>query len=195
MAESLFDKLQLQAFKAGVAPRTKDSQNWFRNQLKNMRNINRQRLLKDSALEKVQRPRMGDMYMFFYDAKNKDTLPYWDQFPLIIMVERAPGGFYGLNVHYLPLPLRAKFFDALLSTTNDNKFDEGTRMRVRYRMIKNVRKLKYFKPCFKHYLTDHIDSRIVKVQPSEWEVAMFLPVQRFKGATATQVWKESRAAI
>lgn len=195
MADSLFNTLQAQAFKAGVTPRTKDSQMWFRKKLMNMRNINRQKLLKDSAVEKVQRPRMGDMYMFYYDAKHKDTLPYYDQFPLIIMVEKAPKGFYGINVHYLPLPLRAKFFDALLETATDDKYDEGTRLRTRYRMIKNVQKLKYFKPCFKHYLTSQVDSRIVKIQPSEWEVAMFMPVQRFKGATATQVWKDSKAMI
>lgn len=195
MADSLFNTLQAQAFKAGVTPRTKDSQMWFRKKLMNMRNINRQKLLKDSAVEKVQRPRMGDMYMFYYDAKHKDTLPYYDQFPLIIMVEKAPKGFYGINVHYLPLPLRAKFFDALLETATDDKYDEGTRLRTRYRMIKNVQKLKYFKPCFKHYLTSQVDSRIVKIQPTEWEVAMFMPVQRFKGATATQVWKDSKAMI
>lgn len=195
MADSLFNTLQAQAYKAGVTPRTKDSQMWFRKKLMNMRNINRQKLLRDSAVEKVQRPRMGDMYMFYYDAKHKDTLPYYDQFPLIIMVEKAPKGFYGINVHYLPLPLRAKFFDALLATATDDKYDEGTRLRTRYRMIKNVQKLRYFKPCFKHYLTSQIDSRIVKIQPTEWEVAMFMPVQRFKGATATQVWKDSKAMI
>jgi len=195
MADSLFNTLQAQAYKAGVTPRTKDSQMWFRKKLMNMRNINRQKLLRDSAVEKVQRPRMGDMYMFYYDAKHKDTLPYYDQFPLIIMVEKAPKGFYGINVHYLPLPLRAKFFDALLETATDDKYDEGTRLRTRYRMIKNVQKLRYFKPCFKHYLTSQVDSRIVKIQPSEWEVAMFMPVQRFKGATATQVWKDSKAMI
>lgn len=195
MADSLFNTLQAQAYKAGVTPRTKDSQMWFRKKLMNMRNINRQKLLRDSAVEKVQRPRMGDMYMFYYDAKHKDTLPYYDQFPLIIMVEKAPKGFYGINVHYLPLPLRAKFFDALLETATDDKYDEGTRLRTRYRMIKNVQKLRYFKPCFKHYLTSQVDSRIVKIQPTEWEVAMFMPVQRFKGATATQVWKDSKAMI
>ena len=193
MAESFFDRLQVQAFRAGIQIRTDDSMDWFRDKLRNMRNINRQQLIKDARLERVTRPRMGDMYMFFYDPKHKETLPYYDTFPLIIMVERAPGGFYGLNLHYLPPVLRAKLFDAL-TLTND-KYDETTRFRARYRVLKSVRKLRMFKPCFKHYLTAHIESRIAKVQPSEWEIAMFMQTQRFKKSTATNVYRESRRAI
>ena len=69
MADSFFEKLQLQAFRAGVQPRSDESQKWFRNKLKNIGQVNRQKLLRDSALQRVARPRMGDMYMFFYDPK------------------------------------------------------------------------------------------------------------------------------
>jgi len=195
MANTLFQDLQVKAFRAGVKPRSDESMKWFRNQVKNMRNINRQSLLKDEAVKKVSRPRMGDMYMFYYDPKHKETLPFYDQFPLIIMVDRAPGGFYGLNLHYLPPNLRARFFDSLMDTMSNNKYDESTRLRARYSLLQSARKMRYFKPCFKHYLTSHVDSRIAKVEPTEWEIALFLPVQRFKGATATQVYKDSRSKI
>lgn len=168
---------------------------WFRNKLKDMRSINRQKLMRDPSVTKVRRPRMGDMYMFFYDPKHKETLPYYDTFPLIIMVEAAPGGFYGLNLHYLPPVLRAKFFDALQETMTDKDYDDGTRFRARYSLLKSATKLRYFKPCFKHYLTNHVESGIVKIEPTEWEIAMFMPVQRFKKATATQVYRDSRRKI
>ena len=192
MADSFFEKLQLQAFRAGVQPRSDESQKWFRNKLKNIGQVNRQKLLRDSALQRVARPRMGDMYMFFYDPKHKETLPYYDTFPLIIMVEKAPGGFYGLNMHYLPPVLRAKLFDGL--EKSDERYDENTRFRARYRLLQSVRKLKYFKPCFKHYLTKHVEGRISKVEAPEWEIALFMPTQRFKKATATQVYADSRKA-
>ena len=192
MADSYFEKLQLQAFRAGVQPRSDESQKWFRNKLKNIGQVNRQKLLRDSALQRVARPRMGDMYMFFYDPKHKETLPYYDTFPLIIMVEKAPGGFYGLNMHYLPPVLRAKLFDGLAKS--DERYDENTRFRARYRLLQSVRKLKYFKPCFKHYLTKHVEGRISKVEAPEWEIALFMPTQRFKKATATQVYADSRKA-
>ena len=193
MADSFFERLQLQAFRAGVQPRSQESQKWFRNKLKNIGQVNRQKLLRDSALERVSRPRMGDMYMFFYDPKHKETLPYYDTFPLIIMVEKAPGGFYGLNMHYLPPVLRAKLFDGLAKS--DERYDENTRFRARYRLLQSVRKLRYFKPCFKHYLTKHVEGRISKVEAPEWEIALFMPTQRFKKATATQVYADSRKAI
>lgn len=193
MADSFFERLQLQAFRAGVQPRSQESQKWFRNKLKNIGQVNRQKLLRDSALERVSRPRMGDMYMFFYDPKHKETLPYYDTFPLIIMVEKAPGGFYGLNMHYLPPVLRAKLFDGLVKS--DERYDENTRFRARYRLLQSVRKLRYFKPCFKHYLTKHVEGRISKVEAPEWEIALFMPTQRFKKATATQVYADSRKAI
>ena len=192
MADSFFEKLQLQAFRAGVQPRSDESQKWFRNKLKNIGQVNRKKLLRDSALQRVARPRMGDMYMFFYDPKHKETLPYYDTFPLIIMVEKAPGGFYGLNMHYLPPVLRAKLFDGLAKS--DERYDENTRFRARYRLLQSVRKLKYFKPCFKHYLTKHVEGRISKVEAPEWEIALFMPTQRFKKATATQVYADSRKA-
>ena len=143
-------------------------------------------------MQRVARQRMGDMYMFFYDPKHKETLPYYDTFPLIIMVEKAPGGFYGLNMHYLPPVLRAKLFDGLAKS--DERYDENTRFRARYRLLQSVRKLKYFKPCFKHYLTKHVEGRISKVEAPEWEIALFMPTQRFKKATATQVYADSRKA-
>ena len=54
------------------------------------------------------------MNMFFYDPKHKDTLPYYDRFPLSVIIGPAKGGFYGLNLHYLPPVLRAKMLDALM---------------------------------------------------------------------------------
>ena len=193
MANSFFEKMQLQAFRAGIKPSTDESQDWFRDKLRNIRNINRQTLLRDSAVTRVTRPRMGDMYMFFYDPKHKETLPYYDTFPLIIMVEKAPGGFYGLNLHYLPPVLRAKLFDAL--TLTNNRYDETTRFKARYRILQSVRKLRYFKPCFKHYLTNHVESRIVKVEPPEWEIAMFMQTQRFKKSKAGAIYKDSRQTV
>lgn len=192
MAESIFQDIQSRAFRAGVTPRTQESREWFRKQLANMRSINRQRLLKDKLVTKTNRPRIGDMYMFYYDAKHKDTLPYWDQFPLVILTDKAPNGFYGLNLHYLPLNLRARLFDSLLETATNRAYNDTTRMRARYDLLKGVGKMKYYKPCFHRYLTSHVDSGIVKVEPAEWEIALFMPIQKFKGATASQVWKDSK---
>jgi hypothetical protein len=192
---NLFQKLELEAFRKGITPRTQESRDWFRRRVQRLTRVNRQALMREEEINKVSSPMLGSMMMFFYDPKLKDTLPYYDTFPLVIMVEKAPGGFYGLNLHYLPPALRAKFFDALMETMTNNRYDETTRFKARYRILKSVRKLRFFEPCFKHYLTQHIKSRISKVEAPEWEIALFMPTQRFKKQRVTAVYKDSRKAI
>lgn len=193
---SYFDKIQSAAFRSGVKPRTQESLNWFRTSLKNIvKRVNREQLLKDSNLNKVNKPLPGRMFMYFYDPKTKETLPYYDKFPLIIMVERAPKGFYGLNLHYISPKLRAKFFDKLLEYKNNEKYDSSTRLKLTYKFLKSASKLKEFKPCFKRYLTSNITSRISEVPSTEWEAALFLPTEQFVKNSKSSVWKSSKELI
>lgn len=198
---NLFQKVELEAFRAGITPRTKESRTWFRKRLYNMKAINRRALLREDPLERRQvgkarqRGSIGDMYMFFYDAKGKETLPYWDAFPLIVNMGPAKDGFYGLNVHYLPIPLRARFLDGLMERTTNKKFDETTRFRLTYNFLKSSSKLRYFKPCFKHYLTSHVKGQLSYIPPAEWEIAVFLPAAQWKNGKRSQVYRDSRSMI
>lgn len=189
---SLFDKLEAEAFRKGYAKRSKEAQKWFMQKTKNMGQVPMNKLLTDERVTKKQRPRVGDMFHFTYDPKHRKTLPYYDRFPLIIMVKKAPGGFYGLNLHYLPPKLRAIFLDRLTEVANNKKFDESTRLKINYDLIKGANKYRYFKPCFKHYLTEHVDSKIVKIDASEWDIAIFLPTENFAKAGTRKVWKDSK---
>jgi hypothetical protein len=47
------------------------------------------------------RPSPGRLNMFFYDPKLKKQLPYYDTFPLVLPLETIPGGFMGMNFHYI----------------------------------------------------------------------------------------------
>ncbi len=192
---SLLYRLEQEAFRAGIQARTDDARDWFRAKVKQLGKINRQQLLRDEALIRKSRTMMGHMYIYFYDPKHRETLPYYDAFPLTIMVERAPGGFYGLNLHYLKPNTRAIFLDKLTDTLTNDKYDESTRFRARYNLLSSVRKFKEFQPCFKHYLSSQIDSKIVLVQPPEWEIAIFLPTEQFVKAKKTQVWQKSAKTI
>ena len=192
---NLFKTLEYEAFRAGINPRTQQSREWFRTKVEKMKNINRNTLMKEDPILLKNRQVMGSMYMFFYDPKHKDTLPYYDSFPLVIVLKPAAGGFLGLNLHYLPLVLRAKFLDALLDVTNNKSYDESTKFKLTYAMLENASKFKYFKPCIKHYLSDHIRSRLAMVQAPEWEIATFLPTADFQKATTRQVYKDSRAMM
>ena len=133
--------------------------------------------------------------MFFYDAKHRDTLPYWDAFPLVIAVGPAKGGFYGMNLHYLPIPLRAKFLDELMNITNNKVYDETTRFGVSYRMLKSASKMRYFKPCYKHYLTSQVEGALSYIPPPEWEIATFLPAAQWQKGGRSQAYADARRMI
>lgn len=194
---NLFAKLEYEAFRAGVNPRTKEAQDWFRKKAQQMRRIDRMDLLQDEQVKLVNRqnPLIGSMNMFFYDPKHKDTLPYYDRFPLVIIVGPAEKGFYGLNLHYLPNVLRAKLLDALLDITNNKKYDESTRFQLSYKTLQSSSKMRYFKPCYKHYLTQHVKSRLARVSAPEWEIATFLPTASWEKSSATNIYKDSRKAL
>ncbi len=188
---NLFQKLEIEAFRKGITPRSKESMAWFRNKAQKL-SPSRRDLLRDEGLSLKNRPRVGDMFMYFYDPKTKDTLPYYDRFPLTILVDRAPKGFYGLNLHYLPLDVRAKFLDALLDNLTNKRYDESTRFRLSYEMLKGASKLKAFRPCFKRYLSAHVRSRFAKVEAPEWEIAAFLPTADFEKASSAEIYRDSR---
>lgn len=195
MENSLFHKLEIEAYRKGLQARSKQARAWFRGKTKELAGVNRQSLLKDQALIKTSKPEPGDMYMFFYDAKTREKLPYWDAFPLTIMVEPTKDGFYGLNLHYLSPMLRAKFLDKLMETANNQRFDDSTKLRITYSMLSSVAKYKEFQPCFKRYLMSHVQGNIVKVEAPEWDIAIFLPTEQFQGKNKTHVWGASKRQI
>ena len=192
---NIFQNLELQAFRAGITPRTKESREWFRNKVRNLKNINREALMKEDPLRQTTEEIIGSMYMFFYDPKHKETLPYYDTFPLVVVVGPAEGGFYGLNLHYLPPILRAKMLDALMDITTNKKYNDSTRFKMSYELLARTAKLKYFKPCFKHYLNEHVKSKFAMVPAPEWEIATFLPTAKFEKASINAVYKDSRQKI
>ena len=191
---NLFQKLELEAFRAGINPRTQESREWFRRRIQRLTRVNRDALMREQEINRRASHSYGSMFMYFYDPKHKKKLPYYDRFPLTIPVEPAEGGFRGINLHYLPPILRAKFLDALLNVTNNKKYDESTKFRLTYELLNGTRNLRYFKPCFKHYLLSQVKSRIAEVPAPEWEIATFLPTAQWEKASAGRVYSDSRKA-
>lgn len=192
---NLFQKLEFEAFRAGITPRTKESIAWFRRKAGAMSSLTGKKVMNMEPIELQNRQVIGSMFMFFYDPKTKDKLPYYDTFPLSVIVSRAPGGFYGLNLHYLAPTLRAKFLDGLLDITNNKAFDETTKFQARYNILQKTSKLRFYKPCFKHYLSKNVRSRFAYVPPPEWEIATFLPLANFEKAGQRQVFRDSKNMV
>jgi hypothetical protein len=133
----------------------------------------------------------GGLYFFYYSAKYGDKLPYWDAFPLVLPLERYGDGFLGMNLHYLPPRIRAGFMDKLMNFAIYDDNDEIKRLRITYDIISASRRYKEFRPCIKRYLYQNIASKMLKVEPNEWETAVFLPVHQFQKAKVNEVWQDS----
>ena len=85
--------------------------------------------------------------------------------------------------------------DELYTVMNNKAFNDTTRLTANYKILNSTTKFRHFKPCIKHYLTAHVRSKPAYINPTEWDVALFLPTQKFVGATATQVYADSRKII
>src|SRR5210317_1545107 len=111
---NIFDEIITKGVRAGQIPaRTQRARDWYREQAGSFRRINENKFFRSDKDRLTTKPIPGSMYMYFYDAKHKATLPYFDRFPLVFPYASAPGGFMGLNLHYLPLDQRAVLMNAL----------------------------------------------------------------------------------
>lgn len=141
---------------------------------------------------------LGKLFLFSYDPKHKETLPYYDTVPLVMLFTIENDRFRGLNFHYLPPPLRAQLMDAIVDNQirhrrfSGNDDTEDT-MRFNYNVMKRAAKSGLYKPCVKEYLFKHVVSdRFLQIPGSEWEEVLFLPFQRFVKKSAEEVWAESK---
>ena len=82
-----------------------------------------------------------------------------------------------------------------MDVTTNNKFNDSTKFDITYDMLKASTKMKYFKPCVKHYLSKHVRSRFARIPAPEWEIATFLPTADWQKSTQTKVWRDSRGMI
>lgn len=163
--------------------------------------VNRNTTLEDPEFKKnlrtVKMPEIGRLYMYVYDPKHKDTLPYYDVFPMTFIMDFYNDGFLGMNMHYLPPLLRARLMEELLKhqkrTTRKGKKEEY--LNISYAILKAAGANKYFKPTIKRYLFDHVRSPFAEVLEPQWENAIFMPVEQFRKKTRAEVWSDSKAEL
>ena len=171
---------------------SRESVKWFMTKMANLKNTSRiPNTIKREEFRNTKRFIKGGLFFFYYDPKTKEDLPYYDKFPLVLMLERYDDGFLGLNLHYLPIKYRVAFMNKLLDYGRFDEDGDPVRIRITYDILTATKRFKEFRPCIKRYLTSHVKSRILAVQPDEWETAVFLPVHQFKKARPDKVWRES----
>lgn len=154
------------------------SANWYRDTVASLGDrITARKLMSTGKL--IGRPSPGRLNMFFYDPKYKKTLPLYDTFPLVLPLETIPGGFMGMNFHYLP-PLQRFRLLQNLQRFADGGLKSTTKINANYDGIKNI---SIARKTVKKYLYAHVRSSFLRIDFDEAALAVYLPVQQFKKGT------------
>jgi hypothetical protein len=167
--------------KISKAKQKKKSVAWFKKKVgDSARNFKKKAVLKP-----------GRMYTFGYDAKFKEILPYWDKFPLIIALDVYKDGFLGLNFHYLYPVERMRFMSKIMKfATQKGEVEDMTdkaRFNVSWDAVRNIRQAD---KMIHKYLYGHVKTSLLEAPPNEWENVIFLPYQKFVGASSKSVWSK-----
>lgn len=210
--KKIFDTILSSGVRAGQIPnRTQKAREWFRNTARlfgsrtrqggsqagrvDYGKINERQFTQSTEPGRlVQQIEPGSMYMYYYDPKLKDTLPYYDRFPLMFPFRVESDRFWGINLHYVDLRARAILMDSLYTLVNNTKYDKTTQLQLSYATLQRASQTKIYKPCIKQYLRGHVSSSFIYVHPSEWDTALFLPLERFEKKSKSQVFSISSKA-
>lgn len=147
----------------------------------------------------------GRFYMFRYNPKMKSSpqLPYYDMFPVVLVINVYPEKkyFQGINFHYLPPILRAELMDELykyIIAPNVQAKDIGGSIRARlntdrvnYEFMSKRFNLRSFKPTFKRYAMSNVIGQYLYVPPIGWDAIMMMPLARFRKSSINRVWRDS----
>jgi len=170
MANSILDPL---VDKAGGIRKTAA---WYRNAVSSIADrATATRLMRSGKLN--GRPSIGRLNMYFYDPKYKKTLPYYDRFPLVLPLERIPGGFAGINFHYLRPGARFTLLERLQRFSVRNEVSSRNRFDVSYDRVKN---LPMVKNTIKKYLYSHVRSSFLRIDYDKAALSVYLPVAQFR---------------
>jgi len=168
-------------FIQSVQDATKDapkSINWYRDKIREF-----------GKPRRVGKPSPFNLNMFVYDPKYKKTLPYYDTFPLVLPLERYSDGFLGLNFQYRPIPLQVRLLDRLNDIPEGNQYSERDKLKVSYARASGI---PMARAVIKRYLYSHLKSQMRVITPEEGVIAVLLPVQRFKKASTSKVYNETK---
>ena len=173
-----------------------NARDWYRAEAAKLKQVNEKKIIDPKNVRtQITFQDMGQMFMFFYNPKHKDTLPYYDRFPLVFPVELYDDGFLGINLHYLPQKMRATLMDALYTTINNKKNDRTTKLRLSYEILRGSSRMRFFKPCLKRYLSGHVLQKFLYIDPNNWDKALMLPTEQFMKKTKFDVQRESARMV
>jgi hypothetical protein len=175
---------------------TAESLLWFRRRVSKDTKLNRQALIKSHGDYKAKRGRenrntiVGKLFYFHYEAETAGDKErgVFDEFPMVFIFNSTKSKegkqvLWGLNLHYATPAERAILYMKLLKLKNTKGWTEKTKLRVSWALIKQVAAHPVYTKCVHAYRVDRMKSRMIEIEPYDWEVAVFLQLQRWKKIT------------
>ena len=190
--ESFLSKVSDAVRGGTVGQEVKRSAKWFQDKIKGLKGEVKNRFSSTNAAkfyresEKIndavfqKRASLGDLFCYYYNPKYRKTLPYYDMFPMIMLLSAEKETFLGINFHYLRPKWRAILLDRVTA-----KIGGGLPKWSKLRQIRQIA------PTIKRYRFDHIMKKVIPIEEDEQEIAIFLPTERFKKAGKANVWSDS----
>ena len=190
--ESFLSKVSDAVRSGTVGKEVKRSAQWFQDKIKGLKGEVKNRFSSTNAAkfyresEKIndavfkRRVSLGDLFCYYYNPKYRKTLPYYDMFPMIMLLSAEKETFLGINFHYLRPKWRAILLDRVTA-----KIGGGLPKWSKLRNIKQIA------PTIKRYRFDHIMRKVIPIEEDEQEIAIFLPTERFKKSGKANVWSDS----
>ena len=190
--ESFLSKVSDTVRSGTVGKEVKRSAQWFQDKIKGLKGEVKNRFSSTNAAkfyresEKIndavfkRRVSLGDLFCYYYNPKYRKTLPYYDMFPMIMLLSAEKETFLGINFHYLRPKWRAILLDRVTA-----KIGGGIPKWSKLRNIKQIA------PTIKRYRFDHIMRKVIPIEEDEQEIAIFLPTERFKKSGKANVWSDS----
>jgi hypothetical protein len=169
----------------------REATHWLRDALSEVGPVYRDTVL--SEVVSSRQIRAGNMYFFGYNPKGKAKLSFYDTFPLIVALDVSKGYVVGLNLHYLREYNRAVFLNYLLDYTNVEDWYKNPEafMKMTYYKLKTSSSLmsKFTRASIKRYNYEQFVGSTKFVNPPDWKIIPFLPLDRFIGATREDVFR------
>ena len=176
--------------------RTEEALRWYQEQMRSVR-LNAREFMLVAPLDKTRRILTGRFYTYYYERKYKDVLPYYDIFPVTLIIDADSNSFSGLNFHYLAPRYRVLLLKELYQyiVQDDEEADDMTnKIRITWETLSKTAKLRWAKPCYKRYRLDHVIGPALEIEPDKWDVMAMLPLARFRKESIKKVYADSREA-
>ena len=203
----IFEQIAQNAAVQNISARSvEDARLWYMTEARKVATVSGNQLMGENPamlFNRLGQDSIGKMYMFYYDAKTKDKLPYWDRFPLIFVIDVKPDRFWGVNLHYLPPLYRAKLMNALYKIQNNGKTPLTIKLRLTYEVLKAIDRrvakfaVKQYLPYAKNARGQQgsnfgVRSRYLLIPYDKWDIALMLPTEQWEKANKSTVYSDFR---